>query len=232
MKFWPRLLAAALCAGLLAFALTGCGNGGSGSTTAATTLAGTTPAQTTTLPTTTLPTTPAPTTPPPPTFDPVVILSCDTLDYNKMGSQITLTTDTPAPGLTSSWLSPAKNHDVVFNAVIPPFDATQNDYMTGALKLLIWCDDPDGLGGGDNQVEFNTAKADNQENSWQWTDQITQVGWNTVYLMWDDANGAGDPADNTSLTWIRIYAVDRTANFMLGQISIVPYDQVPADLAF
>ena len=180
------------------------------------------------------PTTPEPTQrptrPPPPVFDELVIVSCDTLDFNKLGSRITLTTDDPAPELSSSWFSPGGSKgpgDVIFQIVINPIDVTRNDYMTGAIKVWIWCNDLDGLGTSDSQFEFCTKTNDTQENNWNWRDQIETEGWNAVYLPWEDARESDPEPDNTSLTWIRIYSVGRTADFKLGQISLVPYNQIP-----
>lgn len=174
--------------------------------------------------------TPRPTRPPPPEFEELIIVSCDTLDTNKLGSKITLDTEDPAPGLTSSWLSPGGSKgsgDVIFTMVFNPIDVTQGDYMTGAIKAWIWCNDLDGLGTSDSQFELCTKINDTQENGWSWRDQITEIGWNAVYLPWDEVRESDPEPDNTSLTWIRIYSVGRTADFKLGQVSIVPYSQVP-----
>jgi len=170
--------------------------------------------------------TPRPTRPPPPVFEELVILDCATLDANKLGNKITLTDEDPAPGLASSWYSPGPG-DVIFQAVFAPVDVTKGDYMTGAVKAWIWCDDLDGLGTGDTQFELCTKTNDAQENNWNWRDQINEVGWNAVYMPWDDARESDPEPDNSSLTYIRIYSVGRTANFKLGRVSIVPYGEIP-----
>jgi len=170
--------------------------------------------------------TPRPTRPPPPVFDELIILNCENLDANKLGNKITLSADDPAPGLSSSWVSPGPG-DVIFQAVFDPVDVTKGDYMTGALKAWIWCGDLDGIGTGDSQFELCTKTNDVQENNWSWRDQITEVGWNAVYLPWDEARESDPEPDNTSLTYIRIYSVGRTADFKLGRVSIVPYGEIP-----
>ena len=179
------------------------------------------------------PTTPKPTEPRTrekrPVFEELVILDCSTLDYNKI-SAVKLTEDNPAPGFTASWFSPASAGPEIFKAVYPAIDVTVKDYMTGAVKAVIWCSNADDIG-GENQFELATKTNDQQENNWSWTGQI-ETGWNTIYLLWDDANISEPEPDNTSLTWLRIYSVGRECDFMLARVSIVPYEQVPDDLVW
>ena len=165
-----------------------------------------------------------------PVFEELVIISGDSLEYSKIGG-VSLTTDNPAPGFESSWYSPASTGAEIFKAVFPAIDVTVNDYMTGAIKMIVWCSDEDLMGDSDNQFELSTTTNDQMENNWAWIDQI-ETGWNTVYLTWDDVRISDPEPDNTSLTWIRIYAVGREADLMLAQVSLVPWEQVPDELAW
>jgi len=234
MKKHIKLTAAVIAFIFCIISFTGC-NGNTGtsdtatdtSSTSGTTALATT--ATTETPTTTEPTTPAPTEPPP-TFTPVVILDCTKSDYNKLGKKMAVQSENPAPptGETAYWFSPASLGDVVMQATIPAFDATQNNYMTGALKVNIWVSDIN-LMGGESQFEFNPTQPDVIENGWNWKNQVVQDGWNTVYLPWDQARADGDP-DNSSLTWFRMYDVGRTCDYAIGSISIVPISEVPSDV--
>ena len=229
-----KIVALLLLAAAIAILMAACGekkeDDGSGTepgedpgSTAATTAA---PTEATTRP----PTEPR-TRPTRPVFEELVIVDCTNLDYSKIGA-VTLTEENPAEGFASSWLSPASVGAELFRAVFPAIDVTVNDYMTGAVKVVIWCSDEDGVGGGDNQFELATKTNDVQENNWAWTDQI-ETGWNTIYLQWEDVRtDPNSEPDNTSLTWIRIYSVGREADFMLARVSLVPYEQIPDDLVW
>lgn len=223
-----KIIALVLCALMLAFLTAACGekkeDPKASENTEADLAPETQPTPAPTEPTTKAPTEPR-TRPTRPVFEELVILDCGTLDYNKIGA-VKLTEDNPAPGFTSSWLSPASAGPEIFKAVFPAVDVTVSDYMTGAVKMVIWCADSGNAGSGDNQFELSTKTNDAQENNWPWTDQL-EDGWNTIYLLWDDVR-ADDP-DNTSLTWIRIYSVGREADFMLARVSLVPYEQIPDD---
>ncbi|MCL2772727.1 MAG: hypothetical protein FWD71_05185 [Oscillospiraceae bacterium] len=234
MKTHAKLLSAAMAFILSALAFTGCSSSNSQNTAAtdtslAPTISSTVP-PTTAVPTTTAaPTTPAPTQPPP-TFADAVVLDCTKIDYNKLGSvKVQSATPDPPAGETAYWYSRASIGDVVLQAVIPPFDATQNNYMTGALKVEVWCNDITLMGGSDSQFEFSTTTCDVDENAWNWKNQVTQNGWNTVYLPWDQASVTGDP-DYSALTWLRIYDVGRTCDYAIGSIYVVPLSEVPPDV--
>ena len=231
-----KIIALVLCVFMFAFLFAACGEKKDESDdSASVTEAGGEASETeATTPAPTEATTPAPTEPRTrptrPVFEELVILDCTTLDYNKIGA-VTLTEENPAPGFTSSWFSPASAGPEIFKAVFPAVDVTVNDYMTGAVKALIWCSDSSEAGAGDNQFELSTKTNDQEENNWSWIDQI-EDGWNTVYLPWDDVRITEPDPDNTSLTWIRIYSVGREADFMLARVSIVPYEQIPDDLVW
>ena len=231
-----KIIALLLCAAMLALLLAACGekeesaeNGTQAEGEEPASAEAATPAPAPTEPPTKAPTEPR-VRPTRPVFEELVILDCSTLDYNKMGA-VTLTEENPAPGFSASWLSPASAGPEIFKAVFPAVDVTVNDYMTGGVKMVIWCSDSSEAGAGDNQFELATKTNDQQENNWPWIDQI-EDGWNTVYLPWDDVRITEPDPDNTSLTWIRIYSVGREADFMLARVSIVPYEQIPDDLVW
>ncbi|MCL2815586.1 MAG: hypothetical protein FWD23_13375 [Oscillospiraceae bacterium] len=225
-----KIIALVLCAFMLAFLMAACGekeeSKASENTEAGDAPATEAPTAAPTEPPTKAPTEPR-TRPTRPVFEELVILDCSTLDYNKMGA-VKLSEENPAPGFTASWLSPASAGPEIFKAVFPAVDVTVNDYMTGAVKMVIWCPDAGEAGSGDNQFELSTKTNDAQENNWPWTDQL-EDGWNTIYLLWDDVRISEPDPDNTSLTWIRIYSVGREVDFMLARVSLVPYEQIPDD---
>jgi len=227
MKTYLKLCAVFMAFSLFAFSFAGCSSKKDNAATTSATASDTSATiPTTAVPTTTSAPTTIATTEPPPTFADVVVLDCTKPDYNKIGSSIKVQSSAPdpAPGQTAYWYSKASVGDVVLQAVIPPFDATQNNYMTGALKLEVWCSDIT-LIGTENQFEFNTKTNDVDENSWNWTSQITQNGWNTIYLPWDEANVSDNP-DYSALTWIRMYDVGRKCDYAIGSIMVVPISEV------